>query len=71
MVSMLQTELGRVRLETQQQTLLRFIRARFPDAPADVAERVGRMQSQTALDRLIDRVAVANEWEEIERLLAF
>src|SRR5712691_4651843 len=70
---MLHTEMGQVRrqerLETQQEMLLRFIRARFPEAPEEVAERVGRLRSQTALDRLIDRVAVANSLEEIERLL--
>jgi hypothetical protein len=70
---MLQTELGRMRhrerLETKRQDLLRIIRARISGTPEGLAERVGRVRSEAALDRLIERAAVANSLEEVERLL--
>jgi hypothetical protein len=53
----------------KRQDLLRIIRARFPEAPEGLAERVGRVRSEPVLNRTIERAAVANSLEEVERLL--
>jgi hypothetical protein len=66
---MIQTEMGRIRLETLRQALLQVIRSRFPGAPDAMAERVARVRSQDRLNVLIKQAAVANSLEEIEQHL--
>jgi hypothetical protein len=68
-----QTWLGRIkakeRRETLQQAVQRAILVRFPEAPPELAERVGRIRTVRALENLLDRVIVAGSVEEVERLL--
>src|SRR2546425_366078 len=52
-----------------QHAAAQVLRSRFPEAPADLVDRIERLQNTQRLEGLIGRAATAAGLEEIERLL--
>ena len=52
-----------------QHAAAQVLRSRFPEAPADLVDRIERLQNTQRLQELIGRAATAAGLEEIERLL--
>ncbi len=53
-------------IETRQQTLIRLLRRRFDDVPADVTHAINATTATEQLDDWLDRFATANSLEEMD-----